>query len=208
MGMNLHLIDQRSPRGFTVAVPLHDPRTNEILRMRARLRRMRIASTDVRYALQSLIGENDSMADVVAEITSQYGSPRRPLDVIRIECHGIEGPGGGVFGLRFGQSMNTGDVAAFRGIQSLWSRFYSVVEVSHPTVESVIPRIECHGCAPVHGCNAILQALATAANASVFASNTSQEVHAGRRENPYAFEGSIFQFVPGGTGPEEFTPLP
>ena len=121
--------------------------------------------------------------------------------MIRIECHGIETVGG-VFGLRFGQRMNVVEVSAFRGIQSLWSRAYSAVSLSTP-YNTVIPRIECHGCAPVHGCNALLQALATAANATVFASNVSQVVHAGRRDSPYAFEGSVFRFIPGGTRPEQ-----
>ena len=196
MGINLHLIDQRSPRGFTEGVRYHDPRTNQILRMQTRLRRMRITSGHPQYASQSLIGENDSMVAVMDEIRSQYGPPSRPLDVIRIECHGID-TGYGVFSLQFGQRFNIGDANEFRRIHSLWSHPYSAVPVNTP-YSNVIPRIECHGCAPVHGCDALLQALATVANATVFASNVSQEVHAGRRENPYAFEGSVFRFVPGG----------
>ena len=195
MGINLHLVDQRSPRGFTVAVPRHNPRINKILRMQARISRLGIAPGHDQYALQSLIGEQDTMAAVVTEITSQYAS--QALDAIRIECHGIEIAGVGVFGLRFGQSFNAGDTNQFRSVQPLWSSPYAPVPVSTP-YGSVVPRIECHGCAPVHGCDALLQALATAANAPVFASNESQTVHAARGAQPYAFEGAVFRFIPGG----------
>jgi hypothetical protein len=203
MGINLHLVDQRSPRGFTVAVPRHNPRINKILRMQARLSSLGIGPAQDQYAMQSLIGENDTMAAVVTEITSQYSS--QALDAIRIECHGIEIPGAGVFGLRFGQSFNAGDTSQFRRIQPLWSSPYSPVPLG-TAYGNVVPRIECHGCAPVHGCNAILQALASAANAPVFASNESQTVHAARGTNPYAFEGAVWRFVPGASARPEQLP--
>jgi hypothetical protein len=202
MGVNLHLVDQRSPRGFTVAVPRHNPRINKILRMQTRLSGMGIERGHNLYAMQSLIGENDTMGAVVDEILSQYSSSS--LDAIRIECHGIEIPGAGVFGLRFGQSFNAGDTNEFRRIQPRWSSSYSPVPLS-TAYGNVVPRLECHGCAPVHGCNGILQALATAANAAVFASNVSQTVHA-TGGNPYAFEGAVWRFVPGGGARPEQLP--
>jgi hypothetical protein len=166
---------------------------------------MGIAPGNDLYALRSLIGANDTMAAVVAEIASQYGPPRNPIDVIRIECHGIE-QYGGVFGMRFGQSMTASTVGAFTGVRTKWSRAYSARPLA-TALYNVIPRIECHGCAPVHRCNALLQALATAARAPLFASSKAQMVHGrGSGLDPFAFEGAVFRFVPGGTARPEQLP--
>jgi hypothetical protein len=74
--------------------------------------------------------------------------------------------------------------------------------------EHFVPRIEFHACAPVHGCDAILQALATAAGATVLASTVSQDVDTRAGSDPFAFEGPVFRFVPGGTRPSQIYWVP
>ena len=195
MGINLHLVDQRSPRAFTVVIPARHS-VNQILRMQ----RQGLTRRDLMYPLRSLVGPSDTMTDVVNNILSQYGPPRRLLDVIRIEAHGIVPQFSAIVaGVQFGSCMDNSTVSAFTRIRPLWRRAYAAVPPSTP-YDTVIPRIECHGCEPVPGCDAMLQALANAALAPVFASSAAQIVHAGPGQNPYAIEPPVFRFHLGGSG--------
>jgi len=199
MGLNLHLIDQRSPRGFTfisTCVPARMRSNYPILRMQ----RPGIPPGHPMYAMMSLVGPSDTMDAVLTTILSQY----RPnsLDVIRVECHGVAPyPGANVDTIEFGAIMNASTVSAFTRIRPLWSRPFAAVTPG-TVYNTVVPRIEMHGCEPVPGCNATLQALATAAQACVFASSASQDVNtSGRWQDMFAIEPPVFQFNPGGSQP-------
>jgi hypothetical protein len=178
MGIYLHLIDFRSPRGFEIVVP--EGHRNAYQRMR--------------------ISPNDSMQTVVSNILRQYNRPsdRHPLDVIRIEAHGdYQGGSAIVNKIKFGQAMDALTVDAFREIRPLWHVVYQPDDHG-VRYQSVIPRIEMHCCELVPGCNEALQALAVAAQAPVFASSLAQDVDARPGSDPFALErpGYIYRFNP------------
>ncbi len=175
MGIQLHLIDQRSPRGFTFipdVIPAGRRGTYPILRMS----RPGLTPDSPMYAMMSLVGPNDTLVAVVNNILSQYGQARR-LDVIRIEGHGrVAGVNNIVNAIEFSNLMDAATVTTFTRIVHLWSRAYAPI-ASGTSYDAVIPRIEIHGCQPVHGCDPILQALANASQAAVFASSAVQTVN-------------------------------
>lgn len=210
MGIILHLVDQRSPRGFTQAFSASH-RVNRILRierplMQPPLLRPRPGTPpreiDPRWEYYSLVGPNDTMALVVRDIMHQYGSGPRWLDAIRIEAHGrLPGAFRPADRVQFGAGMEASDVAYFYPIATLWSRPYSGSPVSPTTaINQALPRIEFHSCQIVHGCDAMLQALANASGAYVFASSADQDVDLRRGQDRYAMEPPVFRFHPGGPG--------
>jgi hypothetical protein len=217
MGINLHLVDQRSPRGFTLAFAENDP-VNKILRIERPqlsppLLRPRAATPrrqrDPRWALYSLIGPEDTMSHLVSSIMHQYS--RAGLDLIRIEAHGeVPASSSIVEEVQLGAGMGLRgerNVGYFYPIALLWSHAYSGSPVRLETpMHQVFPRIEFHACEPVPGCNAMLQALANAARAYVFASAHEQTVDLtvprGRR---FMLQGTVHRFYPQGPGAERIT---
>ncbi len=192
MAIQLHLIDRRSPRGFTF-IPRARQATYPILRIPR--------SGQQPDDWFSLVGPEDTMVVVVSNILSQYGRPPGRLDVIRFEAHGIAPfVGAPVDRIDFASAMDATSVGAFSQIVALWSRPYRPGVASATAYTSIVPRIEMHGCEPVHGCDAMLQALANAAQAMVFASSASQTV-SGHWRDMFAIEPPVFRFDPGGSQP-------
>jgi hypothetical protein len=177
MGVYLHLIDVRSPRGFTVVVP---------------------EGSRSAYQRMPLVQTTDTMADVVADIMRRYGRRRYPLDVIRMEAHGVVGRGSAVVNqIQLGTGLTVSSARAFREIRSLWSRTYEPDD-RDLWYRSVIPRIEMHVCEVIPGCVLTLRALAEEARAPVFASSASQDVDARPGFDAFAMEGRIRRFNPSG----------
>ena len=204
MGISLHLIDQRSPRIFTMAFSESD-RVNRILRierpeMHPPLLRPSRGRTDSRWALFSLVGPADTMSFVVRCIVEQF--PPGSLDLIRVEAHGtLPGAVGPADRVQFGNRMDTSDIACFSQIATLWSHPYTGSPTGPATpISRVSPRIEFHSCQIVHGCDTMLQALANAALAYVFASSADQDVDLRRGRDRFAMEPPVFRFDPGGSG--------
>jgi hypothetical protein len=176
MGIYLHLVDFRSPRGFEIVIPAG---------YRSAYQRMRVEA-------------REPMGDLVGRIFQNYRNRGNghPLDVIRIEAHGIvHEPNLYVTEIQFGLRMDESTVGAFRRIRPLWHTPYDPLQhaASH---RLVFPRIEIHGCGAVPGCNGTLAALARAAGAPVFATPADQDVDARPGRDPFALEGQIFRFNP------------
>jgi hypothetical protein len=204
MGINLYLIDQRSPRIFTMAFP-ESGRVNRILRierpeMQPPLMRPTRGRTDSRWALFSLIGGADTMSCVVRCIMGQFNPGS--LDLIRVEAHGrLPGAVGSANSVQFGARMEAADIECFSQIATLWSHPYTGSPASPTTpINRLSPRIEFHCCRIVPGCDAMLQALANASLAYVLASSADQDVDLRRGRDRYAMEPPVFRFDPGASG--------
>jgi hypothetical protein len=154
MGIYLHLVDLRSPRGYAV-IP-----------------------TDHHSAFQRIdVAATDTMNSVVSRIFQFFGNDRRnphPLDMIRIEAHGTNAQGDPnssiIDTIQFGAAMDVSTVGAFSRIAPLWHIAYRPDCLESQEYRAVFPRIEMHCCGIVPRCNPILQSLANAARAPVFAS--------------------------------------
>ncbi len=131
-------------------------------------------------------------------------SNRGAVDLIRIEAHGsLPGAVTAAFSVQLGARMESSDVVCFNQIVSRWSHPYSGSPASPTTpINRVLPRIEFHCCRIVHGCDAMLQALANAAQAYVFASSADQDIDLRRGFDRYAMEPPVFRFDPGGSAPQ------
>lgn len=140
------------------------------------------------------------MSDVVRKIIQKIG--RNRIEVLRIEAHGtITGPGILINAIQFGAAMDATTVRVFRSIMGHMSSFYSGPPIFDATpgrayYATVFPRIEMHCCRVVPICNSILQALAEAVHAPVFASSADQDVDARTGSDPFGFEGPVFRFEP------------
>jgi hypothetical protein len=167
--IEFHLIDRRSPQGFTFVVPAD--------------RRVMIEPTD-------------DMSAVVQKMVRRLGNHR--IHVLRIEAHGtITGIGTVVNTIQFGSAMNVATVSAFQRIRPLMSSSYSGPPTGGINYRTVHPRIEMHCCQLVPLCNPILQALANAVHVPLFASSAPQDVDARSRHAAYRIEPPVTRFEPG-----------
>jgi len=181
MGVHFFLIDCRAPIGALRVVdssyPRHTYTGNRVFRR-----------------LDPSVGVGETMASVVRRMCDEIGP--HTLDVIRIFAHGSnrrDPESSDTATIQLGLGLNPSTASAFGSIHPLWHRTWQLDSygLSH---RCVVPRIEMHVCYANLWGGPVLQALANAARAPVFASAQAQAI-ATTNDN-LSFEGDLGRYNP------------